>query len=114
MKALNVRQPSPAAANVGRGTNESFAAETPVAPADVLATLGKHLLTDGFQVVVDLQRSHGCRLVDAATRREFLDFYGFFGSMPVGFNHPWFDQPKVQAELLEAAKVKVANADVYS
>lgn len=114
MKALNVRQASPAAANVGRGTSESFAAEAPVAPGDVLATLGDHLLIDGFQVVVDLQRSHGCRLVDAASGREFLDFYGFFGSMAVGFNHPWFVQPNVQAHLLEASKVKVANADVYS
>lgn len=114
MKALNVRQASPVASNVGRGTNEAFAAETSVAPGDVLTTLGNHLLIDGFQVVVDLKRSHGCRLVDATSGREFLDFYGFFGSMAVGFNHPWFEQPKVQAELLEAAKVKVANADVYS
>src|SRR4029077_7493932 len=29
-------------------------------------------------------------------------------------NHPCFDQPEVKAELLAAAKIKVANADVYS
>ena len=34
--------------------------------------------------------------------------------MPVGINHPHFDQPEVQGELLRAAKVKVANSDVYS
>jgi L-lysine 6-transaminase len=34
--------------------------------------------------------------------------------MPVGFNHPYFDDPEVQADLLAAAKVKVANSDVYS
>src|SRR6185436_19248824 len=33
---------------------------------------------------------------------------------PVGFNHPHFDKPEVQADLLTAAKVKVANADVYT
>ena len=43
-----------------------------------------------------------------------IDFYGFFGSVPVGFNHPHFDKPEVQEELLRAAKVKVANADVYT
>jgi L-lysine 6-transaminase len=34
--------------------------------------------------------------------------------MPVGFNHPYFDSPAVRADLLAAAKVKVASADVYS
>ena len=34
--------------------------------------------------------------------------------MAVGFNHPHFDQPEVKADLLRAAKVKVANSDIYS
>jgi L-lysine 6-transaminase len=34
--------------------------------------------------------------------------------MPVGFNHPYFDDPAVQADLLAASKIKVANSDVYS
>src|SRR5205085_6668565 len=28
--------------------------------------------------------------------------------------HPHFDRPEVQADLLRAAKVKVANSDIYS
>src|SRR5213079_1915653 len=43
-----------------------------------------------------------------------IDLYGFFGSMPIGFNHPYFDDPDVQRDLLRAAKVKIANSDVYS
>jgi len=43
-----------------------------------------------------------------------FDLYGFFGSMPVGFNHPYFDRDDVKGDLLRAAKVKVANSDVYS
>jgi L-lysine 6-transaminase len=76
--------------------------------------LEKHLLVDGFKLVLDLQKSRGSTLVDAATGKSFIDFYSFFASMPVGFNHPYFDDPEVQADLLTAAKVKVANADVYS
>jgi len=53
-------------------------------------------------------------LVDAASGQEWLDFYGFYGSMPIGFNHPWFDHPEVKADLLQAARTKVANSDVYS
>src|SRR5256885_8902424 len=34
--------------------------------------------------------------------------------MPIGFNHPYFDNAAVQRDLLRAAKVKVANSDVYS
>jgi L-lysine 6-transaminase len=85
-----------------------------VSPAQVIAELEKHILVDGFKLVVDLEKSRGSRMVDAATGRSLIDFYSFFASMPVGFNHPYFDSPAVQAELLAAAKVKVANSDVYS
>ncbi len=85
-----------------------------VPPEAVVADLEKHVLVDGFRIVIDLERSRGSRLVDAVTRREFIDLYGFYGSLPVGFNHPHFDQPEVQAELLAASKLKIANADVYS
>jgi L-lysine 6-transaminase len=71
-------------------------------------------LIDGFHTVVDLRKSRGSCLVDAATGRQLLDLYGFFGSLPVGFNHPYFEQREVQADLLAAARVKVANPDVYS
>ena len=85
-----------------------------VPPDEVVATLERHILVDGFRLVVDLEKSRGSRLRDAATGREFIDLYGFFGSLPVGFNHPWFNQPDVQRDLLVAARTKVANSDVYS
>jgi len=85
-----------------------------ITPARVIFELEKHILVDGFKLVVDLEKSRGSRLVDAASGRSFIDFYSFFASMPVGFNHPYFDSPAVQADLLAAAKIKVASADVYS
>jgi L-lysine 6-transaminase len=83
-------------------------------PAQVLPELEKHILVDGFKIVIDLEKSQGSRMVDAVSGRGFIDFYSFFASMPVGFNHPYFDSTEVQAELLAAAKIKVASADVYS
>jgi L-lysine 6-transaminase len=71
-------------------------------------------LLDGFRVVVDLEKSRGSYLYDAASGRRLIDLYGFFGSMPVGFNHPRFDDPDVERDLLRAAKAKVANSDIYS
>jgi L-lysine 6-transaminase len=80
----------------------------------VLNVLDEHILLDGFKIVIDLEKSRGSYLVDAGSGHRLIDLYGFFGSMPIGFNHPYFDEPDVQRDLLRAAKVKVANSDVYS
>jgi L-lysine 6-transaminase len=79
-----------------------------------LHALEKHILMDGFKVVIDLEKSRGSYLYDAATGRRLIDLYGFFGSLTIGFNHPYFDQPEVKDDLLRAAKFKIANSDVYS
>ncbi len=85
-----------------------------ISPRQVIAELQKHILVDGFKLVFDLAKSRGSRVVDAVTGRELIDLYSFYGSQPIGFNHPYFDQPAVKADLLAAAKIKVANADVYT
>src|ERR1700704_740477 len=85
-----------------------------ISPSKVLETIEQHVLLDGFKVVIDLDRSRGSYLHNAVSDKQLIDFYGFFGSMPVGFNHPHFDDPAVQRDLLRAAKVKIANSDVYS
>src|SRR5213595_3938356 len=90
--------------------------ETPktIAPPKVLETIEQHVLLDGFKIVVDLDKSRGSYLYNAVSGKRLIDLYGFFGSMPVGFNHPHFDDPAVQRDLLRAAKVKIANSDIYS
>jgi L-lysine 6-transaminase len=87
----------------------------PFVPAgDVITELEKHILVDGFKLVFDVEKSRGSRFVDAATGRELIDLYSFYASQPVGFNHPYFERPEVREDLLRAAKVKVACADVYT
>src|SRR5438046_7136323 len=85
-----------------------------IAPLKILETIEQHVLLDGFKVVVDLDKSRGSYLHNAVSNKRLIDLYGFFGSMPIGFNHPYFDDPVVQRDLLRAAKVKIANSDVYS
>ena len=80
----------------------------------VLKNLAAHILLDGFRIVVDLEKSRGSYLYDASSGRRLIDLYAFFGSMPVGFNHPRFDDSDVEADLLHAAKAKIANSDIYS
>ena len=81
---------------------------------EALDALERHILMDGFRIVFDLEKSRGSYIHDASTGNRLIDFYGFFGSVPVGFNHPHFDDPAVQEELLAASRTKVANSDVYS
>src|ERR1700756_805833 len=90
-----------------RNKNKPSELSDTVSPGDVIAELEKHILVDGFKLVIDLEKSHGSHLVDAPTGRELIDLYSFYASMPVGYNHPHFDRPEVKADLLMAAKIKV-------
>ena len=80
----------------------------------VHATLAKHQLADGYPLVLDLERSHGAWIHDAASGKEYLDCFTCFASWPLGYNHPAFSEPEYEAELLRAAKTKVANSDIYT
>src|SRR3981081_2134997 len=80
----------------------------------VLKTLEQHVLLDGFKIVIDLDKSRGSYLHNAVNDQRLIDLYGFFGSNPVGFNHPHFERPEVKADLLRGAQIKIANSDVYS
>src|SRR5216110_3487953 len=56
-----------------------------IPPAEAVQELGRHILLDGFGMVLDLERSRGSHAVDAASGRTLLDLYGCFGSLPIGF-----------------------------
>src|SRR5262245_8822794 len=108
MQIAEKSRKAPARRRAARSTSAS------VLPKEVVASLEKHILVDGFKLIFDAEKSHGSYFVDASTGRSLIDLYTFYASQPVGFNHPYFDKPEVQADLLSAAKVKVANADVYT
>src|SRR5918997_3036589 len=86
-----------------------------VTPADVHSRLARHLLVDGFELVLDLERSHGSWLVDARDGTAYLDLFTFFASSALGMNHPALAaDPEFRAELLQAALAKPSNSDVYT
>ena len=62
-------------------------------PNDVHKTIGKFMLADGDEVVVDLEKSHGVYMHDAITGEEYLDFFSYFASQPIGHNHPKMRDP---------------------
>jgi len=86
-----------------------------VTPDRIHATLGQHILTDGFHVAIDLDRSHGSWIVDAVSGQEILDFYSFFATLPIGHNHPGLlEDGEFMAALTRAAVANPANSDIYS
>jgi L-lysine 6-transaminase len=85
-----------------------------IEPAQVIPTLQRHILADGFHLVVDLERSHGSWIHDALSGREILDFYSYFATLPVGHNHPRLLQDEeFMAALQRAAVANPANSDIY-
>lgn len=73
------------------------------------------LLTDGMDLVLDLDASRGSVLVDARDGRRYLDMFTFFASSALGMNHPALaDDAAFRAELAQAAVNKPSNSDVYT
>ncbi len=83
-------------------------------PSQVHQTIDKYMLADGSPIVFDSERSHGAYLVDAVTGREYIDFYTFFASIPVGYNHPRLRDPEFLEKLAASAIHKPANSDIYT
>ncbi len=85
-----------------------------VPSAEVHETLRRHLLVDGYPLVIDLERSRGSIVRDAVSSRELIDFYSFFASNPLGFNHPGMLDERTRERLAATSIVKVANSDKYT
>ena len=87
---------------------------TTIPPDKTLRTLSKHILVDGFEIVIDLKRSHGSYIVDAKDGKEYLDFFTFVSSSPVGLNHPKMTNPEFLEKLAYVAVNKPSNSDIYT
>jgi L-lysine 6-transaminase len=85
-----------------------------ISPAEVHSVLARHILADGYDIVVDYEKSHGSWLHDARAGRDVLDFCAYFASIPVGYNHPKMKDPAFQEVLCRAAQLKPALSDLYS
>ncbi len=77
--------------------------------------LRERILVDGFDLVLDLERSRGTHLVDQRDGTSYLDMFGFFASSALGMNHPALaDDDAFRRELAAAAINKPSNSDIYT
>lgn len=85
-----------------------------ITPQNVHEVIGNHMLADGYDMVFDMERSHGSYLYDSKHNRELLDFFTCFASSPIGYNHPRLTTPEFLQKLSRAAVNKPANSDLYT
>ncbi len=95
------------------GTKNNFS-PVHVEPRDVHETLAKHMLTDGFDIVLDLKKSKGNYLYDSRSNKRYLDFFSFFASNALGMNHPKLDNDEFKQKLGYVAVNKPSNSDIYT
>lgn len=84
----------------------------PVAANKVKETLAKHILADGFDFVMDMEKSHGSYIHDKISGEDYLDMFSMFASASIGYNHPYL--VKYTEWLGKMAINKPTLADVYS
>ena len=85
-----------------------------IEPAKVTELLAKHMLVDGFDIIVDLEQSEGSYIYDARNGDRYLDFFTFFATLPLGLNHPKMFDDNFLEKLLRAAINKPSNSDFYT
>ena len=88
--------------------------EVAIHPSNVREVLARHILADGLDVVLDLERSRGSRVYDAKAGEFYLDFFSCFATLPLGYNHPRLTTRETIDELGWAAVQKPSNSDIYT
>ncbi|MDR1133773.1 MAG: L-lysine 6-transaminase [Synergistaceae bacterium] len=85
-----------------------------ITPNEVFPAIEKYMLRDGYDIVIDMEKSKGSHVIDARTGDDWLDFYTFFASAPFGMNHPALTTDAFKEKIFRAAVNKVANSDIYT
>ena len=82
--------------------------------SQALKDIGALMLADGYDLVLDMENSHGAKFIDKYKNRVFHDFFSFFAAMPISINHPKLNTPEFTEYIGKAAINKPSNSDVYT
>ena len=66
-----------------------------------------------WDIRIDFEKSHGSYLFDKNTNREYLDFFGMYSSLPLGYNHPIFTD-KFHKQMKTISTIKVTNCEFHT
>jgi len=85
-----------------------------ISPENVQTELKKHMLVDGFDITIDIEKSEGAYLYDSKHGKNYLDFFTFVASNPLGMNHPKLNNEKFIKEIGKVAVNKPSLSDIYT
>lgn len=67
-----------------------------------------------FGLKVDFEKSKGSILYDKITHREFIDFFGMYATVALGYNHSIFATEEFQKSIMGVAKCKITNCEILT
>jgi len=79
---------------------------------EVRELLGKNILADGFEPILDLDKSHDSWIIDKRDGSEYLDMFSMYASGCIGYNHPRILENKDL--LANVSLFKPTLSDIYT
>tara|TARA_R100000995_G_scaffold78789_2_gene49578 strand:- start:72 stop:1229 length:1158 start_codon:yes stop_codon:yes gene_type:complete len=67
-----------------------------------------------FDIRIDFEKSHDSFLYDKNTNKKYLDFFGMYASLPLGYNHEIFQTDEYKEEMLRLSRFKINNCEFVS
>ena len=67
-----------------------------------------------YGIKIDYEKSQGSYIYDKITKKKYLDFFGQYASLSLGYNHPIFKTIDFETEIKKIAHVKITNCETLS
>lgn len=67
-----------------------------------------------FNIKIDFEKSNGSYIFDKNSSNYFLDFFGMYASLPLGYNHSALTSDEFKDEVLRCSHIKVTNCEFIS
>ena len=83
-------------------------------PLQIQEILIKYLQPPAYDIVLSLEKSTPSHIFDDKNKRFILDMFTFFGTMPLGMNHPKLNDEDFIRRLTKIAINKPSNTDFFT
>ena len=67
-----------------------------------------------FKKIIDFDQSFGSYLHDKRSGSKYLDFFGQYSTLVLGYNHPVFKTNEFYKDLKKIAHQKISNCEIGS
>lgn len=67
-----------------------------------------------YGIKIDFEKSKGSYLFDKISNKKFLDFFGMYATLALGYNHSIFSRKDFKDRMLKIASCKIVNNEILS